>query len=214
MIQVRFAKQLRSKRFQNGADYLVRLKEIRNRFQFWNEADRLGPDFPLTHWRLYFNSTAQKLCKEKFRNFGEGSEFRPGAYAEACSKISIGKNVVIRAGTFLFADPAPGGAGIIIEDNVLIGPAVHFYTNNHKFSDINTPIINQGYSPPTEHDGIIVRRGSWIGASVILLPGVEIGENSVIGAGAVVSKPVPPHSLFVGNPGKVIRNLGRLHLNE
>ena len=193
---------------------MVRPKEIRNRFKFWNKADRLGPDFPFTHWRLHIKSTAKELCKAKFRNFGEGSEFRPGAYAEACSKISIGKNVVIRAGTFLFADPFPGGAGITIEDDVLIGPGVHFYTNNHKFSDPTTPILYQGYPPTTEEDEIIVRRGSWIGAGVILLPGVEIGENSVIGAGAVVSKSVPPRSIFVGNPGKVIRNLDSPLLNE
>jgi acetyltransferase-like isoleucine patch superfamily enzyme len=193
---------------------MVRPKEIRNRFKFWNKADRLGPDFPSTHWRLHFKSTAKELCTAKFRNFGEGSEFRPGAYAEACSKISIGKNVVIRAGTFLFADPFPGGAGITIEDDVLIGAGVHFYTNNHKFSDPTTPILHQGYPPTTEEDAIIVRQGSWIGAGVILLPGVEIGENSVIGAGAVVSKSVPPRSIFVGNPGKVIRNLDGSPLNE
>ena len=77
----------------------------------------------------------------KFKYFGEGAEFRPGAYAEACSKISIGNNVVIRPGTFLFADPMDGGAGIVIEDQVLIGPSVHLYTNNHEFSDASKTIF-------------------------------------------------------------------------
>lgn len=75
------------------------------------------------------------LCEKKFKRFGENSEFRPGAYAEACSKIEIEKNVVIRPNTFLFADPTEGGGGIVIEDNVLIGSGVHFYTNNHEFKD-------------------------------------------------------------------------------
>jgi acetyltransferase-like isoleucine patch superfamily enzyme len=77
-----------------------------------------------------------ELCVNKFKHFGEGFEFRPGAYAEACSKISIDNYVVIRPGTFLLADPIDSG-GIVIEDKVSIGPGVHFYTNNHEFSDIS-----------------------------------------------------------------------------
>jgi acetyltransferase-like isoleucine patch superfamily enzyme len=186
---------------------LVGLKELTNRIRFWEQADRLGPDFPTTHWRLYFKSTGRKLCESKFKNFSVGAEFRPGAYAEACSKISIGKDVIIRSGTYLFADPSPGGAGITIEDGVLIGAGVHFYTNNHEYNDPNTPIIDQGYPPATERDAIVVRSGSWIGAGVIVLPGVEIGENSVVGAGTVVTKSVPPRTSFAGNPGRVIRKL-------
>jgi acetyltransferase-like isoleucine patch superfamily enzyme len=186
---------------------LVGAKEIISRIKYWEKADRLGPDFPTTHWRLHFKSTGRKLCEEKFKEFGIGAEFRPGAYAEACSKISIGKYVVIRAGTFLFADPTNGGAGITIEDDVLIGAGVHFYTNNHKFSETHIPIINQGYPPVSENDGIIVRKGSWIGANVVVLPGVEIGENAVIGAGSVVTRSVPPRTVCVGIPARVIRNL-------
>jgi acetyltransferase-like isoleucine patch superfamily enzyme len=106
----------------------------------------------------------RKLCTQKFKYFGEGSEFRPGSYAEACSKIEIGKNVVIRPGTFLFADPTEGGGGIFIEDKVLIGSGVHFYTNNHEFSDVTKPIFDQGYPEPKLTDSIILRRGCWIGA--------------------------------------------------
>ena len=186
---------------------LVSHKEFINRIKFWDHADRLGPDFPTTHWRLYFKSSGRKLCERKFKNFGAGAEFRPGAYAESCSKISIGKDVIIRSGTFLFADPSEGGAGIIIEDEVLIGAGVHFYTSNHQFSDTSTPIIKQGYPPTTESNAIVIRKGSWIGAGVILLPGIEVGENAVVGAGTVVTKSVPPHVVFAGNPGIVLRNL-------
>lgn len=186
---------------------MVGIKEVVARIKFWEHSDRLGPDFPTTHWRLYFKSTGRKLCERKFKDFGVGAEFRPGAYSEACSKISIGRNVVIRAGTFLFADPAPGGAGITLEDEVLIGPGVHFYTNNHEFSDPNIPIIAQGYPSVNERNAIIVRKGSWIGAGVIVLPGVEIGENSVVGAGTIVTKSVPPHVVFAGNPGSVIAKI-------
>lgn len=189
---------------------MVSLAEIIGRVRYWRNTDRIGPDILLTHWRLYFKSTMKELCLKKFKHFGDGAEFRPGAYAEACSKISIGNNVVIRPGTFLFADPTDGGGGIVIEDKVLIGAGVHFYTNNHKFSDTNAPIFDQGYPNPTLNDSIIIRKGSWIGAGVIILPGVEIGENAVIGAGTVVTKSVPSKVIFAGNPGKVIRELSNI----
>lgn len=186
---------------------MVGISEILDRIRYWRNTDRIGPDILLTHWRLYFKSTMRKLCIKKFKSFGDGAEFRAGAYAEACSKISIGNHVVIRPGTFLFADPRDGGGGINIEDKVLIGAGVHFYTNNHEFSDTNIPIYNQGYPEPKLSDSIVLRRGCWVGAGAIILPGVEIGENSVIGAGTIVTKSVPARVVFAGNPGKIIRNL-------
>ncbi len=147
------------------------------------------------------------LCTNKFAEFGEGAEFRPGAYAEACSKIYIGRNVVIRPGTFLFADPRDGGGTITIEDDVLIGAGVHLYTNNHEFRNPNIPIINQGYPLASSSDSIILKKGSWIGAGVIILPGIEIGENSVIGAGTVVTKSVLPKQVVAGNPNKILKHL-------
>jgi acetyltransferase-like isoleucine patch superfamily enzyme len=186
---------------------MVGIRELLSRIIFWKNADRIGPDIPLTHWKLHFKSTMKQLCLKKFKDFGDGAEFRPGAYAQACSKISIGKNVVIRPSTYLFADPTEGGGGILIEDNVLIGPGVHFYTNNHNFSDTSKAIYNQGYPLATVNDSIILRKGCWIGAGVIILPGVEVGENAVIGAGTVLTRSVDPRVLIVGNPGRVIRKL-------
>lgn len=186
---------------------MLSLPEIFSRIKFWNNADRIGPDILLTHWRLYFKSTMKKLCIKKFKHFGLGAEFRPGAYAEACSKISIGNNVVIRPGTFLFADPTDGGGSIIIEDKVSIGPGVHFYTNNHKFSDASQVIYDQGYPDPTENDSIVLKKGCWVGAAVIILPGVTIGENAVVGAGSVVTKNIPAFTVAVGNPAKVIKSI-------
>lgn len=181
------------------------LREIVDRIAFWRNADRIGPDILLTHWRLYFKSTMRALCVEKFKRFGAGAEFRPGAYAVACSKISIGANVVVRPCTFLFADSADTGGEIVIEDDVLIGSGVHFYTNNHEFSDFGRPIIAQGHRESKPSNSIVIGRGSWIGAGAIILPGVKVGENAVIGAGAVVTKSVPPRVVFAGNPGRVVR---------
>lgn len=175
--------------------------EIIRKIMFCHRVDRLGPDIPFTHWRLHFKSLMQNLCKQKFKEFGENADFRPGAFAVFCSKISIGKNVVIRPNTMLFADEY---ATIKIEDNAMLGAGVHIYVNNHRFDRIDIPIIDQGYSPSKD---VVVGVGSWIGANAIILPGVTIGRNSVVGAGSIVVKSIPDYSVAVGSPAKVIRNL-------
>lgn len=177
------------------------LLDIYKKYKFCKQADRIGPDIPFTHWRLHFKSSMIKLCKNKFMYFGENAEFRAGAYAVWCSQISIGKNVVIRPNTILMPDEF---AQIIIEDNVMIGMGVHFYVNNHKFERRDIPLVEQGYYPSK---GIVVKEGAWIGANSTILPGVTIGQNSVIGAGSVVTKSVPDYCVAVGNPANVIKQI-------
>tara|TARA_R110002050_G_scaffold97132_1_gene202063 strand:- start:13143 stop:13697 length:555 start_codon:yes stop_codon:yes gene_type:complete len=180
--------------------------ELFSRWKFWTNTDRIGPDIAGTHYKLYFKKAGRKLCEKKFKYFGEGAEFRPGAYAFACSKISLGKNVVIRPATMFFADSRTGGAEIVIEDNVLLGSGIHFYVVNHRFDSIDKPIFEQGH-----HDSkpIIVKEGAWIGANSIILPGVTIGKNAVVGAGSIVTKNLPDYSVAVGNPCRVIKNMLR-----
>jgi acetyltransferase-like isoleucine patch superfamily enzyme len=169
------------------------------------ESDRLGPDCPFTHWRLYLKSTMQKLCKIKFSSFGAGAEFRPGAYAITCSKISLGTNVVIRPQSMLFADPRSGvGGTIIIENDVMLGAGVHIYVANHMYALKEVNIIEQGH---TESESVHLKEGCWIGANVIILPGVTIGKNAVIGAGSIVTKSVPARSVYAGNPAKEIKKI-------
>ncbi len=178
--------------------------EVHSRLAFWRSADRVGPDVPTTHWRLYFKSTMLKLCGAKFARFGRDAEFRPGAYAIGCSKISLGDRVVIRPGCMFFADPREDGAGITIEDDVMLGSAVHIYVSNHRFDDVSRPIIDQGHY---ESRPVIIKAGAWIGANCVLLPGVTIGENAVVGACSVVTRDVAPRTLAAGNPAKLIRSL-------
>ena len=93
------------------------------------------------------------------------------------------------------------GPGIVIGNNVLMGPDAVILTGNHKHDDITMPIQAQGI----ETAPVIIEDDVWIGTRVIILPGIRIGKSSIIGAGAVVSKDVPPFSIAVGNPARVVR---------
>lgn len=108
--------------------------------------------------------------------------------------ISIGKNVFINhACSFLDM------GGITIEDDVLIGPKVNLITENHP--------LDPGDRKALLTKPIIIKRNAWIGAGATILPGVTIGENSVVAAGAVVSRDVPPNVVVGGVPAKIIRSI-------
>jgi len=179
------------------------LKELRLRFRFWNSADRIGPDIPGTHWRLFIKSKMIRLCKKKFYHFADSADFRPGAYAVGCSRISIGSRVAIRPGSMLHGEAPNLRPSIVIEDDVLIGSGVHIYVVNHRFDRKDIRIIDQGHY---EAKQVVLKKGCWIGANAIILPGVEIGEDSIVGAGSVVTKSFPAGIIIAGNPAKQIGN--------
>ena len=108
--------------------------------------------------------------------------------------ITIGKKVFINhACSFLDM------GGIIIEDDVLIGPKANLITENHPIDPRDRRAL---ICKP-----IIIKRNAWIGAAATILPGVTIGENSVVAAGAVVSKDVPANTVVGGIPAKHIKNI-------
>ena len=90
-----------------------------------------------------------------------------------------------------------------IGNHVNLAQGITVTALNHNFSDTNKRIDEQGVStnPVTIEDDV------WIGANAVILPGVTIGEHSVVAAGAVVTKDVPPHSLVAGVPAKVIKKI-------
>lgn len=101
---------------------------------------------------------------------------------------------------------------IIIGDNVLIASNVQLYTAAHpvELSERLTPDWHPGreeYFCRTYALPIKIGNGCWLGGGVIVLPGVTIGDGCVIGAGSVVTKDIPPNSLAVGNPCRVIRKI-------
>ncbi len=118
----------------------------------------------------------------------------PPFYTDFGENINIGKNVFVNhACTFM------DRGGITIEDNVLIGPKVNLITTNHP--------INPAERRATISYPILIKKGAWIGVGATILPGVTIGENSIVAAGAVVSKDVADNTIVGGVPAKFIRNI-------
>ncbi|ADB37997.1 sugar O-acetyltransferase [Spirosoma linguale] len=118
----------------------------------------------------------------------------PPFYTNFGRFIRLGKNVFINhACSFLDL------CTITIEDNVQIGPKVNLITENHPLdpSDRTTVLLKP----------IVVKRNAWIGAGATILPGVTIGENSIVAAGAVVSRDVPANTVVAGVPAKVVKTL-------
>ncbi len=88
----------------------------------------------------------------------------------------------------------------------MIGSGVHIYVANHRFDSNEKDIIEQGHY---EAKDVILKKGCWIGANVTILSGVIIGENSVVGAGSVVTKSFPKRVVIAGNPAKIIKYLDK-----
>lgn len=108
------------------------------------------------------------------------------------TRVFVGEETIMR-----------GQGGIRVGNNVLFGPRVQVLAVNHVFTDPNVPIMQQGITA----QGIVIDDNCWIGAGAIILDGVTIGRGACIGAGAVVTADIPPHSLAVGAPARVIRDL-------
>jgi acetyltransferase-like isoleucine patch superfamily enzyme len=93
------------------------------------------------------------------------------------------------------------GGSITIGNGVHIAPHVIIFAANHIFADTDIPIYKQG----TEKAPIVIEDDVWVASNVVITAGVRIGRGSVIGAGAVVTKDIPPWSVAVGVPARVIR---------
>lgn len=135
----------------------------------------------------------KKLIDELFNNtLGENTVIHPPVFTILADKVKIGKNVVILNG---FQCMSAGG--LTIEDDTMISLNCTIATNNHDFYERNIITCKP----------VHIKRNVWIGVNVTILPGVTIGENAVVGAGAVVTKDVPDNAVVVGSPAKVIKYL-------
>ena len=125
-----------------------------------------------------------------------GNNTKIGAFVEIQKNATVGKNCKISSHTFICE-------GVTIEDNVFVGHGVTFTNDSYPRA------TNPGGTLQTDSDWhvepTIVKKGASLGSGVTILSNVTIGENAIIGAGSVITKDVPPNTIAVGNPAKVVR---------
>lgn len=112
--------------------------------------------------------------------------------------ITIGSRSLVGEGCIL-----RGQGGITIGDDVYLAPLVQLLAVDHVFDDLDTPISQQ----PISARGIVIEDDVWVGGGAIVLDGVRIGRHSVVAAGAVVTRDVPPFSVVGGVPAKLIKEV-------
>jgi maltose O-acetyltransferase len=157
-----------------------RAAELTARFNAELDADRRGD-----------------LLGELLGSLGANSTIRPELRCDYGFNVHVGANVFVNWGAVLL-----DVGRITVADFVQIGPNVQLLTATHPLDAGRRREGWEGSAPITISDDV------WLGGGVIVLPGVTIGAGTVVGAGAVVTKDLPAGVLAVGNPARVIRELG------
>lgn len=139
-----------------------------------------------------------ELLNRMLGKMGDGCYIEPPFRANWAGKhLHLGNNVYINFNLTIVDD-----ADIFIGDQVMIGPNVTIATANH-------PICPELRARALQYNkSVTIGANVWIGAGAIIVPGITIGDNSVIGAGSVVTKDIPANVVAVGNPCKVLRDIG------
>ena len=139
----------------------------------------------------------EEMLKDIMGTYGNGLYIIPPVHANwGLKNVHVGRNVVFNFGCRFVDD-----ADITIGDNTMLGPGVCISTAEHPLS----PELRRNglqYNKPVH-----IEDNVWIGAGAVILAGVTIGRNAVIGAGSVVTKDIPADSLALGIPAKVIRSI-------
>ena len=154
------------------------------------------PRLPVVNWSG--KTIRGFLCKFIFRKCGKNVNVERMAFFGSGKNIELGSNSGIGIRAQIFGTEE---GEIIIGDNVMMAPDVVILAAEHNHSDVNTPMIQQGMY----FSKVVIEDDVWIGIRSIILSGVTIGKGAIVGAGAVVTKDVPPYSIVVGVPAKVIK---------
>jgi acetyltransferase-like isoleucine patch superfamily enzyme len=170
---------------------IVRNDEMGEVWEFVFRAQRLSPALNASTTIYEMRERLSEIIDSKIDK--STTVFVP-FYTNFGKHIKIGKNVFINhACSFLDL------GGITIEDDVLIGPRVNLTTENHPVDPSKRKYLDL--------KSIHIKRNAWIGAGATILPGVTIGENSIVAAGAVVNKDVPRNSIVGGIPAKFLKSI-------
>lgn len=136
-----------------------------------------------------------QACRSLFGYCGKNVNVEHGAFFNSGRQISIGNNSGLGYKVRI-------GGKVTIGNDVMMGHDCIIWTLNHAFDRTDIPMTEQGFYP---EEPVVIGDDVWLGARVIILPGVKIGSHSIIAAGAVVSKDVPPYAIVGGVPAKVIK---------
>ncbi len=120
----------------------------------------------------------------------------PPFYTTGGAEINVGRNVFVNQNCTFY-----DLGGLDIADDVMIGPNVSIIASGHPIEPSQRRSLVVGKP-------IVIERNVWIAAGATIVGGVTVGENSVVAAGSVVTKDVPPNTLVGGNPARVIRSIG------
>jgi acetyltransferase-like isoleucine patch superfamily enzyme len=130
-----------------------------------------------------------------------GDETKIGAFVEIQKNASVGKRCKISSHTFICE-------GVTIEDNVFIGHGVMFINDSYPRATAASGGLQTEADWKVERT--VIRKGASIGSGATILSKLCVGENAIVGAGAVVTKDVPPNTIVVGNPAKVLRYIEQI----
>lgn len=134
-----------------------------------------------------------RLVSELFMgNIGEGSRVMSPLTVVRGNRVKIGRNVVVMNNSLFMA-----AGGITIEDDVMVAANVQLISNNHDLYDHQILTCKP----------VRLKRNCWVGAGATILPGITVGENAVVAAGAVVTKDVEDNTVVGGNPAKIIKHI-------
>jgi acetyltransferase-like isoleucine patch superfamily enzyme len=172
-------------------------------------------------WR-YLKNIKNKLV---FGHCGRNVYIRPGGQIVRPRHISLGNNVRIGKNADIYVHPRHKGSkelilrigdnvhvgnyniiaarnSVVIEENVLLGPGVIIIDHSHRYENVEVPVESQEVS---EGGAVRIERDCWIGANAFVFPNVTIGRHAVIGANSVVKQDIPPYSVAVGAPARVVK---------
>ena len=148
--------------------------------------------FGINHTMPYTDEY-DNLVKELFAgNIGEGSRVMPPLNLVCANQVKIGRNVLIMGGCLMMSR-----GGITIDDDAMIAANAQLISNNHDLHDHALLVCKP----------VHICRNAWIGAGATILPGVTVGEDAVVAAGAVVTKDVEANTIVGGNPAKFIKSI-------
>ena len=141
----------------------------------------------------------QAMLKELFGHIGQGSFVGSNLAGAVFNFVSIGDHCFINSNCLMMAR-----GKITIEDDVQIAANVSLISNNHDPYERQILLCKP----------VLIKKGAWVGANSIVLPGVCVGKHAIVGAGSVVTKDVPDYAVVVGNPAKVIKMLDPDKFND